>query len=419
MSLTRTLPIAFSLFFSGLSHANWTPLVVGGTGSRSITTFGGAIYVATPPTGIRKSANDGASWTLANTGLPMNGSNVNVQSVGHSATALFCGTEQGVYRSTDNGASWVNVNGPLPGPSTSIYCNKIYTFGDATFLVYTGQVGTNGGGVFRTFDNGNTWLQAFSGLSVNMEVYNIDEFGGSLYAATSTALMKSNDLGASWQQVGNTNWRVRSVQGAYGALVILGDFGAQRSTNFGATWLPAMNDGAPSYGNPTIDNCPAGSELIAYDGKFFAITKSASQGVFRSLDNGATWAAYNDGFTPQNQFAQEEFHASPNHLYIACLFDSYRTPGTTTGLGETAQDVLPVPFPTVFEEYFNIDLSVIESDRTVVLVDASGREAARHGVSGGGLARIERATLVAGRYHCMLVDPNTGVMRSLGQLIAQ
>ena len=253
----------------------------------------------------------------------MTGANVNVYSVGHSATALFCGTDQGVYRSTDNGASWVNVNGPLPASGPAIHCTKIYTFGDATFLVYTGEVGTNGGGVFRTFDNGTTWLQAFSGLSVNMIVSNLDEYGGFIYAATSTALMRSSDMGGSWQQVGNTNWAIRSVQGAYGSLVILGAFGAQRSTNNGQSWLPSNSSGAPTYGSPTITNCPLGSELIAYDGKFFAITKTSSTGALRSLDNGATWQPYNDGLSPQDIFAQDEFHASSTHLYIAFVSNLY------------------------------------------------------------------------------------------------
>lgn len=417
MQLNRTLLLSVSILANLIGHANWTPLVVGATGSRSITTFGGAIYVATPPSGLRKSTNDGATWTLANTGLPLSGSNYNVQSVGHSGAALLCGTEQGVYRSTDNGASWVNVNGPLPTATPAIYCNKIYHFanlaGSPTIIVYTGEVGLNGGGVFRTFDNGTTWLQAFSGLSSNMVVYNIDEYGGVLYAATSTALMKSSDQGASWQQVSNTNWRVRSVQGAYGRLVILGDFGAQYSSNNGQTW-----QNSTGYGSPVITNCPAGSELIAYDGKFFAITKAASNGCYRSLNNGQSWEPYNTGLSAQNTFAQEEFHATSDYLYIACLFDSYRTAGTSTGLDETVNIDPPVPFPTAFAEYFSLDLSEVPGDQTVVLIDASGREAARHHMNGGGLQQINRGSLVAGRYHCLLLDPNTGLMRSLGPVIA-
>lgn len=391
---------------------------MGASGSRSITTFEGAIYVATTPTGVRKSVDDGATWTLANTGLPAVGANINVQSIGHSGSALLCGTQSGVYRSTDNGANWTNINGPLPTATPAIYCNKIYHFnnlaGSPTIIVFTGQIANNGGGVFRTFDNGTTWLAGFSGLSSNMEVYNIDEFGGVLYASTNTALMRSSDQGASWQQVGNTNWTIRSVQGAYGRLVILGALGAQYSTNNGATWQTATG-----YGSPNITACPAGSELIAYDGKFFAITKQTDNGVYRSLNNGQSWEPFNTGFTPQNQFAQEEFHATSDHLYISCLFDSYRTAGTSTGLDETVNVDPPVPYPTSFAAYFNLDLTEVPGDRSVVLIDASGREAVRHPVKGGGLTQVHRGNLVAGRYHCMLVDPNTGLMRSLGMVFAE
>ena len=126
MATIRTLLISLVLLVASASTAQWAPLTTG-SGSRSITTFNGNIFIAAPPAGLRKSMNDGTTWTLANTGLPMSGANYQVQSVGHSATALFCGTESGVFRSTDNGASWVSVNTSLPASSSTIYCNRIYT----------------------------------------------------------------------------------------------------------------------------------------------------------------------------------------------------------------------------------------------------------------------------------------------------
>lgn len=406
-----TVSTALALLLSTSLQAQWEPLNVGGTGNRSITTFGGSIFVAAPPAGIRKSANDGATWTLANTGLPMSGANVNVRSVGKSATALFCGTESGVYRSTDNGASWLNVNGALPTATSTIYCDKIFTFGTATFVVFTGQLSQNGGGLFRTFDNGASWLQAYSGLSSNMVVTNMAEVGGVLYASTNTALMRSDDLGGSWQPAGTTNWAVQSVQGVNGTLVILGAFGAQRSTDNGATW-------SASTGYPTT-NCPAGSELIVFDGMLYAITKTGPNGCFRSADNGATWTAYNDGLSPQNTFVQEEFHVSSSHLYIACALDCYRVESTTTAIPADAALQLPKPQPTVFVDHFSVDLTTMSGDHRIILLDAAGREVASQSAFGGQMNRIARGALVAGRYHCLIQDVNTGIIHPIGQVIAE
>lgn len=410
MRLISTLAIATQFFMILPVAGQWTPLNAG-SGNRSITTKNGAIYIAAPPAGVRKSTTDGASWVLANTGLPLSGSNVMAQSVGSNSTALFCGTESGVYRSTDNGASWISVNGTLPASSNTIYCNRIHTFNDAIFLVYTGQLSQNGGGVFRTFDNGTTWLQAFSGLASNMTVNMLAEYNGDLYAATSTGLMRSTDLGGSWQMVGTTNWTVQAVQGQNGTLVILGAFGAQRSTDNGLTWNATT-------GYPT-NNCPVGSDLIRYDGLFYAITKTGASGCYRSSDNGATWTAYNDGLSPQNTFAQEEFHASHTHLYIACALDAYRVPSTTVNVQEHANTFFGQPFPTLFEDRFRIDLTVLEGMGSIVLIDPSGREADRRTVTGGGIVTIERQGLASGPYLCYLRSPSMDGMHLLGRVIAE
>jgi hypothetical protein len=410
MRLCRTLLLTFLAFIADHSYTQWAPLNAGSFG-RSMTTYNGNIFVAAPPNGIRKSTNDGVTWTLANTGLPMSGSNYQVQSVGHSATALFCGTENGVFRSTDNGASWMSVNNTLPTSSNTIYCNRIYTFGNGTFLVYTGQLNQNGGGVFRTFDNGTTWLQAFSGLSSNMTVNSLAQVDGVLYAATSTGLMRSDDLGGSWQAAGTTNWAVQAVQGSGNNLVILGAFGAQRSVNGGTSWTNAT-------GYPNT-NAPQGSDLVVYDGQFYAITKTGASGCYRSVDNGATWAAFNDGLSPQNTFVQEEFHAGDEHLYMACALDCYRIPSLTTGLTNKPSAALPVPYPTVFHDQFQIDLSTFSGELAVVLIDAVGREVSRTTLVGGGLRSVPRSELAAGRYNCLLHVENSGVTHNLGQVIAE
>ena len=158
---------------------------------------------------------------------------------------------------------------------------------------------------------------------------------------------------------------------------------------------------------------------MVYDGQFYAITKSGASGCYRSVDNGATWTAFNDGLSAQNTFVQEEFHAGAEHLYIACALDCYRIPSLTTSITSASASVLPIPFPTVFSTSFNIDLSTMVGAQDVVLIDASGREVLRVPQQGGGVGTVTRGVLANGRYHCMLVDPNTGAVQSLGHVIAE
>lgn len=401
-----------AVILNALSVANWTPYNVGNNGHRSMTSFNGAYFLATYNTGIQKSTNGGTSWTPANTGLPLSGSQVKVQSVGHSASTLFCGTEAGIYRSTDNGASWVLAQSGIPATSSAtIYVNKIYTFGTVTFVVFSGTVGQSSGGVFRTVDNGTSWLQAFNGLQTNMTVYNIAEAGGNLYAATSTSLMKSTDMGQSWAQVPGVDYSVFAIEATPTRLVAITAFGTKFSTNGGSTWTNSTNYPVAS---PT-----AGSELVSYDSKFFAITKSGATGCYRSLDGGATWEAYNTGLSPQNTFAQEEFHASGNNLFIICALDIYSTAGSTVGIVDASNEALPLPFPTAFSDGFNLDLSAQAAGTTIVLIDASGREAMRHGNLPATMVRMERDGLATGVYQCMLIDARTGRAFPLGRVIAQ
>lgn len=412
MTFRRYSLAVCSVIISIITTANWTPYNVGNSGHRSMTTFNGAYFLATSNVGIQKSTNGGSTWSLANTGLPVSGGQVKVQSVGRNATTLFCGTESGIYRSTDNGASWMLSQNGIPAVSSStLYVNKIYTFGDVTFVIYTGTVGQTSGGVFRTVDNGVSWLQAFNGLQTNMTVYNIAEAAGVLYASTSTSLMQSTNMGQSWSQVGDVNYAVYAVEATPGHLVTLTTFGMRYSTNNGATWS--------SNTNYPVASPAAGSELISYDSKFYAITRSGGTGCYRTMDGGVTWEAFNTGLSPQNTFGQEEFHASGDDLFIICSQDIYSTPGSTVNIAALENEALPVPYPTAFSDGFRIDLSGMSPGSTIVLVDGSGRETSRHGNLPAAVVRIDRSGLMQGTYQCILIDSRTGTRRAIGRVIAQ
>lgn len=412
MILRRYASLLLVMLLNVSLFANWTATGLANSGHRSMTTHNGALFLATYNTGIQKSTDGGLNWTLANTGLPLTSGQVKVQSVGHNATTMFCGTESGLYRSTDNGASWVLAQSGLSASSATVYVNKIYTFNGVTFVLYSGNVGASSGGLFRTTDNGVSWLQAYNGLQINMTVYNIAQASGNvLYASTNTGLMRSTDLGQQWSQVTGVNYAVYSIEATPTRLVALTTFGARYSVDGGTTWLNSTNY---PVANPT-----AGSELISYDSKFYAITESGSLGCVRSLDGGITWEAYNTGLSAPNTFAQEEFHASGNELFIICALDVYSTAGSTVGLAQGAPGSMPHPFPTAFDEGFYIDLSSLAAGSTLLLMDASGREMLRRSNLPATMVRFDRDGLSAGLYHCLLLDPRTGSLNTLGSVIAQ
>jgi photosystem II stability/assembly factor-like uncharacterized protein len=390
--------------------AQWQPYLANTSGVqavRSITTQGGAIYLASFPLGVYKSTNDGASWATVNSGLPVASGNINIESVGSNATHLFAGTHSGVYRSSNGGTTWTLANGTLTA-NANVFANKFFNFGGVTFVVMSGMI-SSGGGVYRTNNNGDTWSVSHAGMGSNMTVYHIASINNVFYAATSAGMVRSLDNGVNWSTVSGSNFAMYSVQGTPSRLVCISDAGYKFSTNGGASW----NNATGAIAVPL-----AKSQLILYDGKYFAIT-GASQGMLRSLDQGSTWSAFNTGLAAFDQVGLEEFHASGTKLYVGAIFDIYSINGTTTGVEQAEASTLPVPYPTVFTDGFQIDLSSFKAGSTLLFVDATGREVAQRSGLPGALVRVDRAGLAQGSYRLVLVNAADGRRVALGTVIAE
>lgn len=407
MSLHRSFSVATLVcMLPVISMGQWEPYNANASGVqavRSITTQGGAIYLASFPLGVYKSTNDGASWTTVNTGLPSTSGLILIESVGSNATHVFAGTQAGVYRSANGGSTWTLANGTLTA-NANVFANKFFNFGGVTFVVMSGMI-SNGGGVYRTSNNGDSWTVSHVGMGSNMTVYHMASINNILYAATSAGLVRSTDNGLNWSTVSGSNFTMYSIQGTPTRLVCISDAGYRFSTNGGTTWQNATGGVATPL---------AKSQLILYDSKYFAIT-GGSQGVLQSVNQGASWTAFNTGFTANDAISQEEFHASGTKLYVGALFDIYSIDGTTTAVDDANAAALPHPYPTVFTDGFQVDLSGLGGGR-VLLLDASGRVVADHSDLPGQLVRIERNGLAPGNYRVVL--ERSGRRSLLGTVIA-
>lgn len=403
--LLRTLPVLVASLLFGTSGAQWQGYSTG-LQVNSITTFGGNIYVASPSYGVSRSTTDGASWALANNGLPVVSGAVLVEGIGSNSTHLFAGTQSGIYRSANGGDSWSAANGSLTA-SNNVHARKFFHFGNTTFAVFKGAISA-GGGVYRTTDNGSNWLIGHSGMSSNMVVYHLAYDGWVMYAATSTGLYRSYDLGQQWLQVPGVNYAVYSVQLTSGRIHMISINGYRYSTNDGANWT--NSSGAPMSGI-------SGGELISYNGNLYAST-GMSQGVLITMNNGVSYSNFNSGLDAVNQATAGQFHASPTRLYLGTLFDLWSIPGSTVGVVESELE-LPKPYPSVFVDGFQVDLGTRAAGAMLLLIDDAGREVLRASNLPASLVRVDRGDLAAGRYSCVLVEPSTGSRSALGAVIAQ
>lgn len=182
---------------------------------------------------------------------------------------------------------WYSLSGPYGG---NILCLTENLSGKLF-------VGTEGGGVFRSLDDGDTWELANEGLPTGdgptvFKVYSIlIHTNGDIFLGTSKEgrIYRSTDDGNNWTQVYSsplagliTNCFTSTANGS----ILAGtDVSVLKSTDNGDTW------------NPTLTSQTVRQLLKAENGEMVAGT---STGIFKSIDNGDTWNSSNSGLTNTN-----------------------------------------------------------------------------------------------------------------------
>lgn len=193
-----------------------------------------------PATGIYRSTDGGASWSLPSSELQECYKLV-IDPI--SSQTLYAGTTSQFYKSFDGGLSWVKL--PVPdGGSIAAVALAIAPNDPQT--IYLGGESPNS--IFKSTDGGGFWIQVFpSPAPVHMLA--IDRFDPQvLYAGTSgSGVFKSVDGGATWQAAnsGLTKLNIYAVavdpaqpQIVYAGAVASSDLsgGLFKSTDSGATW---------------------------------------------------------------------------------------------------------------------------------------------------------------------------------------
>ncbi len=240
----------------------------------SLFSIGTTVYTGTGTNGVYVSNDDGVNWMSLNSGIE----NLDVTEVCTDSEYIYAGTfGQGVYRSSDNGQTWL--------PSSN-YGNVVV---DA-MIVTDNYVfaGTENLGVLRSSDHGSSWTL------LSYPVGYIDAMGVSgnkIFASQYVATFVSTNDGDTWNEVASLSSKsVRSFFSS-GNLVICGGFNeVYRSINQGAsfTTIPINFD----FGVVNIFSITnVGSDL------FIA---TSYEGVYKSSDDGLTWAPSNDGMGPKD-----------------------------------------------------------------------------------------------------------------------
>ncbi len=98
----------------------------------------------------------------------------------------------GVFRSTDNGESWKVVNIGL----TNLGIKALAVSATNLFA------GTFGGGIFRSTDSGRSWVDITIGITGSFSAVAARE-SGDIFVGTNKGVFRSTDNGSNWQHSSN------------------------------------------------------------------------------------------------------------------------------------------------------------------------------------------------------------------------
>jgi photosystem II stability/assembly factor-like uncharacterized protein len=196
---------------------------------------------------------------------------ISVTSFFNEDSVLLCGTNaQGVYRSYDDGDSWTLSDAGLQ--------NKwVECFTSDSVYIYAGLFT---GGVYRSSDHGHTWLPANAGIQ-NQAVVCMLVVDSFLYAGTvMDGLYRSSDHGTTWVDANGGalgSSYIHSMVYQNGRLMVEADNYIFFTYDGGATW--DVDQGTTAF--YVIDDFfQHGDTLLALDGVV----------LFRSTNGGLTWS---------------------------------------------------------------------------------------------------------------------------------
>ncbi|MBX2991812.1 MAG: T9SS type A sorting domain-containing protein [Bacteroidetes bacterium] len=233
---------------------------------------------------IARTTDNGTTWSFP--------ANLEANRLVAHGTSLFAATLDGISRSTDNGVTWTLANQGITQYLPDI--RDLAVTNDAVYasfyhiMSFHGNSSWFSGGVFRSTNNGESWIAINNGLprnatSVVAPTHRVAANGQLLFAATVAGVFRSTNAGANWSPAGNGIPENTWVENLYTSpsYTLLGSGRGIFRFN-GSVW-EEMNSGLPQANG----FYPYAHSFVEYEGLLYAAT---SDGVFRF--EGASWSRF-------------------------------------------------------------------------------------------------------------------------------
>ena len=216
----------------------------------------------------------------------------------------------GVYRSFDGGATW----NPASQNLTNLYVYSLAIDPRKNSNLYAGTYGSQ---IYKSEDGGNSWYWSGSGMQAQAIVYSIsiDGFDPSIiYATTRGAsegpngpwngvVYRSTDYGLTWQpslnNLENEDWAYSIIVNPNHhdqVFIATHEHGPYRSDDYGESWHPMQNGIQDDSGRSIVVGLASGFSQTFYYGVWH------NDSVYKSVNAGGSWELSNNGIPAQRVY---------------------------------------------------------------------------------------------------------------------
>jgi uncharacterized protein (TIGR03437 family) len=266
--------------------------------------------------GVYRSSDGGATWSLANTGLPSSGLAIAVDPSTPNRACVIVASGA-IFRTADGGSSWkasdISITAIAPGNAIQFAGLAVNPQSPATFYALTNTPAR----LFRSNDSGASWqpisipdseeITDGNGVPLLSTFALAPSAPNTLYSAGGRFLHKSTDGGITWTRMAQISAHFAGSlavdPGQADVVWVVNSNGVSRSVDGGASFEPAGLTGNAQLHVIAVDVSVASgvpSRVFAAD----------YHNVYESADNGATWQRVAGGTI-------ETFYVSPSGVYLA------------------------------------------------------------------------------------------------------
>ncbi len=274
--------------------------------------------------GIYKSTDGGESWKLLEevTGDPSEGG-VYINEYNDSEIYSVFGRE--TFVSKDGGISSDVFLDTKEHPIIPDVGVEIITFGESESEVFMAGLQ----GVYRTYDDGKTWIETNTGFVGSEVVDLVTSLDGTMYATTyNLGIFKSTDGGKNWvfASFGIKNWygmQLATHPEDANTLFTTTNGGVYKSTNAGESW--ELIGGSDLCDDEDAGgNCHYHGIVVEKETPFKVLVGSGGDqyskegvGLTGSEDNGESWRNSDDGFVRDVHVSKLVIDPKNNNIFYA------------------------------------------------------------------------------------------------------